>query len=71
MPDELPDDALGVCRREDARQAALTVPEREAEAYRLACAMADGRDRGRHPDREAHRAAFYARHGYDPDAQEG
>ena len=56
---------LGVCRREDARQAALTVPEREQEAYGQACVIARAR-RQPYPDREAHRAAFYARHDYTP-----
>jgi hypothetical protein len=59
------DDPQGVIGCEQARQAALTVPEREQEAYRAACQMAHAR-REPEPDREAHRARFYADHDYHP-----
>jgi hypothetical protein len=59
---------LGVCDQERARKAAMTVPEREAEHYEIACRLAVVRGDPQ-PDRETHRQAFYERAGYQPDPE--
>jgi hypothetical protein len=52
----------GVLQQERDRIAGMTIPQREQEHWRFACSLAADHP----PDREAHRAAFYARHNYDP-----